>query len=104
MELPATIRDQLIDDLDEYFDAASPDAETATAYFLGQVEMYAEEAGIDDVLMELEESIDVDGGLTELFEAEVEGDAMFTYTGEEMVSLLDRLCSIDWMSPEEMED
>ena len=99
MQLPNSMRDQMVDDLDEYLDAvsASPDTEAIASYVIELLETYAENNGIDDVLASLEEAAALDGTLSETLEEEMSSNDEFEYTGEEMVSLLERLCEIEWV-------
>lgn len=99
MQLPNSMRDHMVDDLDEYLDAvsASPDTEAIASYVIELLETYAENQGIDDVLAALEEAAALDGTLSETLEEEMSSNDEFEYTGEEIVSLLERLCEIEWV-------
>lgn len=106
MQLPNSMRDNMVDDLDEYLDAvsASPDTEAIANYVIELLETYAENAGIDDVLGSLEEAAALDGTLVETLEEEMSSNDEFEYTGEEIVSLLERLCEIEWIEVEGDDD
>ena len=99
MQLPNTMRDKMVDDLDEYLEAvsASPDTEAIASYVIELLETYAEDAGIDDVVATLEEESTLDGTLVETIEEEMSSNDEFEYTGEEITSLLERLCDIEWV-------
>ncbi|MEQ1503112.1 MAG: hypothetical protein ABMB14_12820 [Myxococcota bacterium] len=102
MQLPNSMRDHMVDDLDEYLEAvsASPDTEAIASYVIELLETYAENEGIDDVLAQLEEAAALDGTLSETLEEEMSSNDEFEYTGEEIVSLLERLCEIEWIESE----
>jgi len=97
VELPQSVRDNMIEELDEYLDAiATPDPEALTAFVVELLEAAGEELVIDDIIGQLEE----DGALEDSFSATVEEEMRsndaFLYTGEEIASLLERLCDIEW--------
>lgn len=106
MQLPNSMRDNMVDDLDEYLDAvsASPDTEAIANYVIELLETYAENEGIDDVLAALEEEAALDATLVETLEEEMSSNDEFEYTGEEIISLLERLCEIEWVESEGDED
>lgn len=106
MQLPYTMRDSIVEDLDEYLEAvsASPDTEAIVGYVIELLESYAEEEGVDDVVAQLEEEGGLDGTLSETLEEEMSSNDEFEFTGEEIVSLLERICDIEWESDEEDED
>lgn len=106
MQLPNSMRDHLVDDLDEYLEAvsASPDTEAISHYVIELLETYAEDAGIDDIVAALEEETALDGSLGETIEEEMSSNDEFEYTGEEIVSLLERICEITWAESEEEDD
>jgi len=95
----------MVDDLDEYLDAvsASPDTEAIANYVIELLETYAENEAIDDVLAALEEAAALDSTLVETLEEEMSSNDEFEYTGEEIISLLERLCEIEWVESEEEE-
>lgn len=103
MQLPNTMRDNMVDDLDEYLDAvsASPDSEAIAGYVIELLETYAENEGIDDIVAGLEEAAAIDGTLSETLEEEMSSNDEFEYTGEEIISLLERLCEIEWIESED---
>jgi len=98
VQLPISIRDSLVDELDEMLDAYStdPDTEAVVTYLLEQLEILADEAGIEDVLAALEEDASLEAPLPEVLESEMSSNDEFEFTGEEIVSLLERICAIEW--------
>jgi len=99
VELPNSMRDNMVEDLDEYLDAvsAAPDAEAISNYVIELLETYAEDEGIDDVVAALEEAAALDSTLSETLEEEMSSNDEFEFTGEEIVSLLERMCDIEWL-------
>lgn len=103
MELPNSMRDHMVEDLDEYLDAvsAAPDAEAISNYVIELLETYAEDEGIDDVVAALEEAAALDSTLSETLEEEMSSNDEFEFTGEEILSLLERMCDIEWIEGED---
>ena len=106
MQLPFNMRDMLVDDLDRYLEAFSgdPDPEAVANYVIELVETMADEEGIDDIVSTLEDEGGLDGTLLETLEAEIGSNDEFECTGEELVSLLERLCEIEWEEDEGGDD
>jgi hypothetical protein len=100
------MRDSLVDELDEYLEAfsAEPDPEAVATYVVELLESFADDEGIDDIIPTLEEDGELDGTLQEVLETEMSSNDEFEYTGEEVTSLLERLCGIEWVESEEDED
>ena len=106
MQLPNKMRDNMVTDLDEYLEAvsASPDAEAISSYVIELLETYAEDEGIDDVVGSLEEAAALDGTLSETLEEEMSSNDEFEFTGEEILSLLERMCDIEWAEGDDDDD
>mgnify|MGYP007060376758 CR=1 FL=1 len=110
MLLPQSIRDALITDLEEYLGNLpdDPDPEMVAAFMIEQLEIYADERGIEDIIVALEESGSLDSSLQDTLESEMASNDDFEFTEEECVSLLESLCDIEWMEdddePGEAED
>lgn len=106
MLLPQSIRDALINDLEEYLGALpdDPDPEMVTAFIIEQLETYADEKGIDDIVVSLEESGALDTTLQETLESEMSSNDDFEFTEEECISLLENICDIEWMEDEDDEE
>lgn len=97
VQLPKSLRDKLIDELDDFLDAiAAPEVEQVVAYLLEQIELHGEDTGRDDLVAEMEEEGSLDGSLSETLETEMESNDEFEFTGEEIVTLLERIVGIDW--------
>ena len=73
MQLPNALRDQLVLELDAYLEAygSEPDAEAVASYVVELLEAFADEEGLDDLLIELEESGELDEPLGEVLESEM---------------------------------
>lgn len=97
------MREQLVDELDEYLEAvsASPDAEALVHYVVELLETHADDHGIEDVISQLEEAGELEATFSESLEEEMTSNDEFEYTGEEVVSLLERMCAIEWDEEEE---
>lgn len=103
MLLPESIRDRLVEDLDEYLNNLpdDPDVEMVATFIIEQLEVYADEKGIDDIVVGLEESGGLDSTLQEFLESEMDSNDDFEFTGEECVALLEAACEIEWEEEEE---
>jgi len=106
VQLPYSIRESLVDEMDEYLESygSTPDPEAVAAYIIELLEGHAEEQGVDDVVVELEESGSLDEPLQDVLEQEMSSNDEFEYTGEEVVSLLERTCDIEWEESDEDEE
>lgn len=106
MQLPNSMRDALVDELDEYLGAfaSDPDPEAVAAYVIELLETFADEEGLDDIVPSLEEGGALDGPLHDALETEMSSNDEFEYTGEEVVSLLERVCDIEWDGGDEDDD
>jgi hypothetical protein len=111
IQLPNEMRDTLVEQLDEYLDAqtgtGSPDPETVAAYVIEQIATAAEEMKIDDcdeIILKLESSGELEASLLELLEEEFESNDEFEFTGEEIVSLVEKVCEIEWATKDDDDD
>lgn len=109
MQLPHEMRDTLVEQLDEYFDAQSgaPDGETVASYVIEVIGTVAEEMKLDDgveIILKLESSGEMDASLLELLEEEFESNDEFEYTGEEIISLVEKVCEVEWTTKDEEDD
>ncbi len=98
MLLPQSIRDALVNDLEEFLNNLpdDPEPEMVAGFMIEQLEIYADERGIEDIIVSLEESGNLDVSLQEALESEMESNEDFEFTEEECVSLLETLCDIEW--------
>jgi len=98
MMFTQTLRQRLIDELDEYLDGfgGMPAVEPLTNYFIQLIEQAADDEGIDDVAGELEDMGALDGSLQESLESEIQS-ADEPSDGEDLIRILEGLCEIDWV-------
>ena len=103
MQLAQSIRDALVNDLEEYLGNLpdDPEPEMVAGFLIEQLEYYADEKGVEDVVAQLEESGSLDGLLQDELENEMSSNDDFEYTEEEVVALLERLCDIEWVDDED---
>lgn len=109
IQLPHEMRDTLVEHLDEYIDGqgASPEPEVVAAYVVDLIGSVAEELKIDDgdeVVLKLESSGELDASLLELLEEEFESNDEFEYTGEEIVSIVEKVCDVEWTTKDDEEE
>ena len=106
MELTLNSRETLVEELDEYLAAlpSHPNPETVAIYLIEQLELIGEEEGVDEIIHKLEYEGGVDGSLLEVMEIEMETADEFEWTGEEIVTLLERLVGISWFDEDEDDD
>jgi len=106
VQLPISLEKSLLDDLEDYLEGSDsePGAEATTAYIIDLLEYFADEHGIDDIIDLLEESGALENALPELLESEMMSNSDFEYTAEETVSLLTRLCEINWVEANPFSD
>ena len=102
MELSTAIRNAILEELEEYIETTSDEtpAETLVAFLIEALEVAADEQGVDDVLLELEASGGLEGSLVDTLEEEMTSNAEFQRTAEEVISLLEGLCEIEWVDEE----
>jgi len=98
VQLPPSLRESLVDELDSYLEAfgGAPDAEAVAVFVMEVLETYADEAGHDDLIGDLEDAGAIDGTLQEALENELDSNGELEFTGEEVTSLLERLSGIIW--------
>jgi len=105
VQFPTSIRDQLVEELENFLDAvATVDPEQVIDYLIEQIEIIGDDQGWDDIVSDMEEEGALDGSLKESLEAEVGSDDSFEFTGEEVVSVLERLVGIEWEYDDDDED
>lgn len=103
VELPESIREALVNDLEEFLANLpdDPDAEMVANFLIEQLEIYADERGIDDIIVSLEESGSLEASLREELENEMSSNDDFEFTEEECVELLETMCDIEWIEDED---
>ena len=103
MQLPESIRNALVNDLEEFLSNLpdDPEPEMVASFIVEQLESYADEKGIEDIVVQLEESGSLDGSLRDELESEMASNDDFEFTEEECISLLESLCDIEWVEDED---
>ena len=106
MQLPYSMRESLVDDVDEFLAAfaSDPEPEQIANYVVEGLETFADEEGIEDIITTLQEEGALEATLAETLETEMTSNDEFEYTGEEVVSLLERLCGIEWEGDQDAKD
>lgn len=109
IQLPHEMRDTVVEQLDEYLEAqtGTPDGETVAAYVIELLGSAAEELKIDDadeIVLKLETSGELEASLQELLEEEFERDDEIEFTGEEIVSVIEKVCDVEWTTKDDDEE
>jgi hypothetical protein len=97
VQLPSNFRETLVEQLDGVISAYDEgvDPEVVATFVLEFTETFGEDEGIDNIIEDLETAGNIGGNLLDALESEYESSDM-EVTAEEAVSLLERLCGIDW--------
>lgn len=101
MELPNTLRESLVENLDLFLSnfGGRPNEEQVVAFVVELLETWADDSDYhDDVTSVMADEAALDGSLSEVFESELASNDELEFTGEEVVSLLERLAEIEWSS------
>lgn len=106
MDLPNAIRDKLVMSVDEYLETVNedPDAGSLSEYAISTLCNAAEEVGVEDaedLIINIEEEAALDESLVETLEYEFSNNDEIGLTGEEIVSLMEKVCGIEWQDKEE---
>lgn len=109
IQLPHEMRDHLVEQLDEYLEAqtGTPDGEVVAAYVIELLGTVAEELKVDDadeITLKLESSGELEASLLELLEEEFESNEELEYTGEEIITLIEKVCDVEWTTAEDVEE
>ena len=109
MQLPHEMRDTMVEQLDEYFDAqtGTPESEAVAAHLVELVVTVAEEMKLEEIeelLLKLESSGELDASLLEVLEEQFESNQEFEFTGEDVVGLLEKVCDIEWTTKDDDDD
>ncbi len=106
MELPNAVREKLVMSVDEYLETVNedPDAGSLAEYVIATISNHAEEAGVEDaedLIINIEEEAALDESLVETLEYEFSNNDEIGLTGEEIVSLIEKVCGIEWEDRED---
>lgn len=106
VELPHEMRELLVERLDDFISdlTDSTDFESIAHSIIKAIQHTADEAEYEkaeEVIARLETSGELEGSLVEVLEEHFEAEEEFDYTGEDLVSLLEKLCEIEWADLDE---
>ena len=104
MQLPVSLRAELLDEIDQFLQAASAGSEALTQCVLDLLETFGDEQGIDDILSSLEDSGGLEAPLQESLENEFITNENFHETGEDAITLIEQLCAIEWIDDADFDD
>lgn len=106
IQLPHEMRDTVVETLDEYLEAqhGSPEGEAVAAYVIELLGTVAEELKLDDadeIVLKLETSGELEASLQELLEEEFERDDELEFSGEEIISIIEKVCDVEWTTKDD---
>ena len=104
MQLPVTLRADLLEELDQFLQATSPGSEVLTQCAIDLLEAFGDENGIDDIVSSLEDSGELDAPLQECLENEFISNENFHDNGEDAVAIIEQLCAIDWLDDADFDE
>lgn len=109
VELPQEMRELLVERLDDFISELTDtsDAEGIALSVVRTIESIADEVEYekaDEVISRLEASGELEGSLAEVLEEHFSGEDEFDFTGEELTSLIEKLCEIEWADLEDEND
>ena len=109
MQLPHEMRDSLVEQLDEYIDAqaGSPEPELVANFVIELLGTLAEDMKVDDadeIILKMESSGELEAGLQEILEEEFESNDEMEYTGEEITSILEKICDLEWSTKDDEDE
>jgi hypothetical protein len=108
LELPAGMRELLIEQLDEYCENMddTSDTDAIAEAVVELVESVAQEvSGVDaeEIISKLETSGELDASLVEVLEEHFAKSASLEFSGEDIVTMLEKICEIEWSDPDDDE-
>jgi len=107
IHLPQDFRDLLAEQLDLYLesDAHGDDHATVVQDLLAKLQAVASECeleqGSGDIVFWLENEADLEDGLFDLLLEEIEDEDLEDFSGEDLVTLLEKLLEIQWADEDE---
>jgi len=109
MKLPEQVRDTIILSLDEYLETINdqPDATELAEQTVQAISSGAEDAGLEDyeeVVLQIEEEMEMEESLVETLEYEFQKADDLELSGEDLISLIDRVCGLNWEDEDDFED
>jgi hypothetical protein len=108
IELPQKMREGLVEQIESYIESnGGGDPEALAEYAVTVIQSAAEEHQVadgTDIISQLEASGELEGGLDEVLQEAVENAGDVELTAEEVISIIERLCEIEWVTPDDEEE
>jgi len=109
VELPQEMRALLVERLDDFISdlTDTSDPEAIAQSIVRTIEAIADEVEYekaDEIISRLEASGELEGSLLEVLEEHLSADEDFDFMGEDLVSLIEKLCEIEWADAEDGDD
>lgn len=109
LELPQSMRELLVEHLDDYCEKLddTSDTDAIAEAVVEAIEAVGQEVtsiNAEEIVSQLEASGELDASLVEVLEDAFASSSGFDYSGEEIVTLIEKLCEIEWMDAEEEDD
>ncbi len=107
IELPQEYRDLLEEQLDTYLDSTDDagDAAGMVQDFMGTLQRVAVECEVEipggDLVAHLENESELEDGLFDLLLEEFEEEDLEDYTGNDLLTLLEKIIEIDWVDQDQ---
>lgn len=109
VELPQEMRELLVERLDDFISELTDtsDTESIAQSIVHSIEAIADEVEYEkaeEVIARLEASGELEGSLTEVLEEHLSAEDDFDFTGEDLVSMIEKICEIEWADLEDEAD
>ena len=109
VELPQEMRELLVERLDDFISELTDtsDTESIAQSIVHAIEAIADQVEYEkaeEVISRLEASGELEGSLGEVLEEHLSAEDEFDFTGEDLVSLIEKICEIEWADLEEDDD
>jgi hypothetical protein len=108
IELPQKMREALIEQIESYIESSGGgDPEALAEYSVQAIQSAAELTQVadgTDIISQLEASGELEGGLDEVLQEAVENAGDVELTAEEVIGIVERLCEIEWVTPDDEEE
>ena len=106
VELPQEMRELLVERLDDFISELTDtsDTESIAQSIVHAIEAIADQVEYEkaeEVISRLEASGELEGSLGEVLEEHLSAEDEFDFTGEDLVSLIEKICEIEWADLED---
>ncbi len=106
VELPQEMRELLVERLDDFISELTDtsDTESIALSIVRTIEAIADEVEYekaDEVISRLEASGELEGSLLEVLEEHLSAEDEFDFSGEDLTSLIEKICEIEWADLED---